>query len=78
MASTAKVDLYAEIAEAFMRVIFGWEPGDYLISDLSTMGDFGSDAELQSQIESVRQAYGLNVDEKTYLVDIFARINLWP
>ena len=41
-ASTGGIESLQEIAEDFMLNIFGCEPGDYLITDLSSLYDFAS------------------------------------
>ena len=40
MASTAGLEMFEDIAEDFMLNIFGFEPGHYLITDLSSLHDF--------------------------------------
>ena len=40
LASTAGIDLFKEIAEGFMFKIFGFEAGDYLITDESSLRHF--------------------------------------
>ncbi len=39
-APTTGIDMFREIAEDFMRRIFGFAPGDYLITDESSLFDF--------------------------------------
>lgn len=37
---TAGISLFQAIAEEFMSRVFGYEPGDYLITDESSLADF--------------------------------------
>ena len=40
LAPTTGIDMFLESAEDFMRRIFGFEPGEYLITDESSLFDF--------------------------------------
>jgi len=59
-ASTAGIETFEDIAEDFMLSIFGFEPGHYLITDLSSLHDFvGVDnMELVDIFARIRNAYG--------------------
>ena len=79
MASTAGIDMFEEIAEEFMLQIFGFEQGDYLITDESSLRDFvGVDdmklADLHRKIEGV---FGLDVSDlkSGNLLEIFVRVH---
>ena len=40
LASTTGIQTFDEIAEDFMLTLFGFDPGQYLITDLSSLHDF--------------------------------------
>ncbi len=56
-ASTAGVERFEDVAEDFMLDIFGFEPGHYLITDLSSLHDFVGvdDMELVDVLARVRE-----------------------
>src|SRR6266542_5685380 len=62
-ASTGGIESFQEIAEDFMLNIFGFEPGDYLITDLSSLHDFAGvdDMEPRAMLTKIRDVYGLDV-----------------
>ena len=72
------MDLVPEVAEDFMREIFGMEPEDYVISDKSELGDFVgvADGTLEAIQARVRRVYGLDVSGIPHgtLLGIFKRI----
>jgi acyl-CoA hydrolase len=83
MAPAEAVENYQEVADQFMQRIFGLEPGDYMISDLSSLSDFcsfGSSPEERDEwmkpvSQTIREVYGITVtDRRTYLVDVFREI----
>lgn len=78
MASTAGVETFEDIAEDFMLNIFGFEPGHYLITDLSSLHDFAGvgDMEFADILAKIRDVYGLDVAEleSGNLLDIFKRL----
>jgi len=78
MARTAGVDLVPEVAEDFMREIFGMEPEDYVISDKSELGDFVgvADESLDAIQARVRRVYGVDVSGIPHgnMLAIFVRI----
>ncbi len=79
LASTTGVDLFEAIVEDFMSRIFGFERGDYLITDESSLADFTGvdDMQLADIHRRIRDAYGLDVSdvESGRLLDIFVRIH---
>jgi len=77
-ASTEQVDASSDIASEFMSTIFNLDPGDYLISDESSIPDFTpfdepDIADVWSRIDS---AYGINQSDvgSELLVRIFESI----
>ena len=78
MASTAGLEMFEDIAEDFMLNIFGFEPGHYLITDLSSLHDFAGvdDMELADIFARIRDVYGLDVAdlESGNLLEIFRRL----
>lgn len=72
------VDMYQSIAEDFMRKVMGLEPGDFWITDESSLFDFEpfDDAESQKLHEKIRKEYSLDVSdiESGNLLEIFRRI----
>lgn len=78
-ASTAGVELFEDVAEDFMLNIFGFEPGHYLITDLSSLHDFVwvDDMELVGMLARIRDVYGLDVADlrSGNLLGIFRRLS---
>jgi hypothetical protein len=62
-APTAGIEAFEEIAEDFMLSIFGFEPGQYLITDLSSLHDFAGvdDMEIGDMLARIHRVYGLDV-----------------
>ncbi len=79
LASTSGIELFKAIAEEFMLRIFEFEPGQYLITDESSLHDFTGVDEMELvDIEGkIAEVYGIDVsDLKTgRLVEIFVRIH---
>ena len=79
LASTAGIELFEDIAEEFMFRIFGFEAGDYLITDESRLRDFTGvdDMELADIQRRIRSVYGPDVSdvESGNLLEIFVRIH---
>ena len=75
---TTGVETLENIAEDFMVEIFGLEPGNYLITDLSSLHDFvGVDEmEIGDMLTRIRAAYGLDVADlpNGNLLEIFRRL----
>ena len=79
LASTSGIELFEAIAEEFMRRIFEFEAGDYLITDESSLHDFtGVDDMRLSDIQhKIKEAYGTDVSDlkSVRLLEIFVRIH---
>lgn len=79
LASTAGIELFEDIAEEFMFRIFGFEAGDYLITDESSLRDFKGvdEMELADIQRRIRRVYGLDVSDLASgnLLEIFVRIH---
>jgi hypothetical protein len=77
-APTARMDMFSEIAEEFMRRVLDYEPGDYLITDESSLLDFvgANDMKLNDIRERIQSVYSLDVSDigSGNLLEIFARI----
>ncbi len=76
LAPTGGVDLFREIAEDFMQKIFDFSPGEYLITDESSLYDFIDD-EMKDVYRRIQKEYGLDVSdlESANLFEIFKRIH---
>ena len=78
MAPASRLALVRDVADDFMRQVFEMEPGDYLITDDSSLFDFAGpgDAALKEICARIRQVYDLDVSgiPNGNLVDIFVRI----
>ena len=78
LASTAGIDRVDNVAEDFMRDIFGFEAGEYLITDLSSLHDFVGvdDMEFVDILARVREVYRLDVADlpSGNLLEIFKRV----
>ena len=79
MASTTGIQTFDEIAEDFMLTLFGFGPGQYLITDLSSLHDFVGvdDMEIGDMLTRIREAYGLDVADlpNVNLLEIFRRLH---
>ena len=77
-APTTKIDRFFGISNEFMKNIFDFEPGEYLISDESSLYDFtGLDEMHLSDIQKrIQKVYDINVSdiESGNLIEIFKRI----
>lgn len=60
-ASTEGIQQMRPIADEFMRSIFGLEPGDYLITDESSLSDFRGDGRTQEIVIKVMRTYHLGL-----------------
>lgn len=78
-APTAGINMFLETAEDFMRRVFGFDPGEYLITDESSLFDFtGVDEKELSHIhKKIQEVYHLDVSdvESGNLLTIFMRIH---
>lgn len=79
LASTTGVQTFEEIAEDFMHTRFGFDPGQYLITDLSSLHDFVGvdDMEVGDMLTRIREVYGLDVADlpNGNLLQIFRRLH---
>lgn len=79
MAPTSGVDMYQSIAEDFMKRIMGYEAGDFLISDESSLFDFEpfGEREVGELHKKIQEEYDLDVSdiESGNLLEIFRRIH---
>jgi hypothetical protein len=78
-APTTGVDMFWEVAEGFMEQIFNLPPGEYLITDESSLWDFTGldDMEMSDIYEKIHEAYNLDVSDiqTGNLLEIFMRIH---
>ncbi|MGH8066040.1 MAG: hypothetical protein ACRERE_12580 [Candidatus Entotheonellia bacterium] len=78
-APTTGIDMFWEIAEDFMRQIFAFEPGEYLITDESSLFDFTGldELEINDLHEKIQEVFDLDVSDipSGILLEIFMRIH---
>ena len=78
-APTTGVDMFHRISEEFMEKIFNFVPGEYLISDESSLYDFTglNEYDLDDIQKKIRDVYSLDVSdiESGNLLEIFKRIH---
>ena len=78
-APTTGVDMFLEISADFIRRIFDFEPGEYLITDESSLFDFTGldEMELSDIQQKIRDVYDLDASdiESGNLLEIFTRIH---
>jgi len=78
-APTTGIEGLVNVAEDFMLDIFGFEPGEYLITDLSSLHDFVGvdDMEIGDMFTRIREVYGLDVADlpNGNLLEIFRRLD---
>ena len=78
-APTTDVDMFSEIAEDFMKRIFNFEPGEYLITDEPSLADFTDlgETELSDIQKKIWNVYDLDVSDigSGNLLEIFTRIH---
>jgi hypothetical protein len=71
--------MYLEISDEFMKKIFGFAPGEYLISDESSLHDFTglNGWDLTDIREKIRDVYDLDISDikSGDLLEIFKRIH---
>jgi hypothetical protein len=79
LALTAGVRTFEEIAEDFMLTLFGFEPAQYLITDLSSLHDFVGvdDMDIGDMLARIRDIYKLDVADlpNGNLLEIFRRLH---
>jgi len=77
-APTIGIQRLENIAGDFMRDIFGFEPGEYLITDLSSLHDFVGvdDMEIGDMLARIREVYRLDIADlpNGNLIEIFRRL----
>lgn len=77
-ASTTGVGMFPEISEDFMKRIFDFEPGEYLITDESSLFDFTGldEMEMVDIHKRIRDVYDLDVSDikSGNLLEVFTRI----
>jgi hypothetical protein len=78
-APTTGINKFLEISEDFMIKIFGIEPGEYLISDESSLYDFTGldEMELPDIHKKIQEMYNIDVSDikSRNLLKIFKRIS---
>jgi len=78
LASTAGVDGLREISEEFMQRIFDFSPGDYLITDGSSLREFVDvfEPDLKDTYKKIRLEYGFDMSylSSGNLLEIFMEI----
>ena len=77
-AATDQIESFTQLASEFMEIIFDLEPGDYLITDESTLLDF-TDFDSSDTSEfwtQITEHYGIGLQDvgSEYLVRIFGAI----
>ena len=81
-ASTTGIEMCFDIAEDFMQRILDFEPGDYLISDESSLWDFtGRDTQdIDGLHQKIQEVYDLDVSDipTGNLLEMFRRIHRRP
>lgn len=79
LAATTGIERFDDVAEDFMLNVFGFEAGEYLITDLSSLHDFVGvdDMEFVDILSRIRDAYGLDVADLASgnLMEIFKRLD---
>jgi len=79
LAPTTGIDRLRSISEDFMTKVFGLEPGEYLISDESSLYDFTGldEMELPDINNKIREIYNIDVSDikSKNLLEIFRRIS---
>ena len=79
LASSTGIETLQSIADDFMLEIFGFEPGEYLITDLSSLDDFVGvdDMTFVDVLTRIREVYRLDVADlpNGNLLEIFKRLH---
>jgi hypothetical protein len=77
-ASTIEIERFRDVAEDFMKQVFEFDPGDYLITDESRLRDFTGREEdaLRDIHQKIRAIYDVDVSDLASgnLLEIFARL----
>ena len=78
-ALTTGIDRFFEVSEEFMKKIFDFGPGEYLISDESSLHDFTGldEMELSDIQKKIQDVYDIDFSdiESGNLLEIFTRIH---
>ncbi len=78
-APTSGVDMFIKISDEFMKKIFDFAPGEYLISDESSLHDFTglNEWDLTDIRKKIQVVYDLDISdiESGNLLEIFKRIH---
>jgi len=77
LAPTIRVKQLQEISKEFIYRVFDLEPGQYLISDESSVFDFIGMGEPEARaLRKIKKYYGINISEikNGLLTEIFSRI----
>jgi hypothetical protein len=79
LAPTTGIEMFLDIAEDFLRRIFGFEPGEYLITDESSLWDFTGvdEMDLSNIQKKIQDIYHLDVADVASgnLLTIFMRLH---
>ncbi|MBI2504891.1 MAG: hypothetical protein HYW07_16865 [Candidatus Latescibacteria bacterium] len=80
IAPSKGMEMFADVAEEFMERILGFAPGDYLITDESSLTDFiglGEEVELTDLQQKIREEYEVEISDlpSGNLLEIFMRIH---
>jgi hypothetical protein len=79
LAATTGIERFDEVAEEFMLNIFGFDAGEYLITDLSSLHDFVGVDEMEfvDILSRIRDVYGLDLADlpSGNLIEIFKRLD---
>jgi hypothetical protein len=79
LAPTTGIEMFLDIAEDFMRRIFGFEPGEYLLTDESSLYDFTGvdEMHLRNIQQKIQAVYHLDVSDvdSGNLLTIFMRLH---
>ena len=67
------VDKYSDQVEEIMR-LFNLKKGEYLITDESTIGDFGKETINKILLEKFKKKYGFSLTNKTNISKIAERM----
>jgi hypothetical protein len=77
-ASTDQIESFAQLSSEFMEIIFGLEPGAYLITDESDLRDFADmgSADTSTIWSSITEHYGIDYSDigSERFAEIFAEI----
>jgi hypothetical protein len=78
LAPTTGIEAFVDIYEEFIERVFGFQPGEYLITDESSLHDFigMEDFTLSDIHRTVQEVYGVDISDikNGNLLEIFRRI----